>query len=387
MVTDFAVASSAVARSAAPLTDDAGSAYRAFHSLIDDPRNRALDPMMITGRTVLVDAGHGDELVSALNAQLVDDGLDARCRYEPTDDPRVLEIAGEGPAWSSATYVRLLTEVFESGATRCLVGTRGLFGEGWDALALNTLVDLTSVTTSTSVQQLRGRSIRLDPSWPRKVSHNWDVVCVATDHPRGDVDLRRFVRRHGQLWGVVPPNPGRELLSQAVGVAAAAGEGSTIDALPGIDASMRGQIARGVIHVSPELAGEISFRAWDQVRFSRHTARSRQAIGRRDRSYDWWGIGDGYDNFEYRTTRLSVADLTIRTVHTVTDTLRRLVRRTGLVLLAALMMAGYGFLEGLPVLAAAVPLAVTAAGFVIVRNRATFGELWRAQSYAFDRWR
>ncbi len=377
VVTDFATASSAVARSAAPLADDAGSAFRAFHSLIDDPRTEALDPMMITGRTVLVDAGHGDELLAALNAQLLEDGLDARCRYLPTDDPRVLEIVGEGPAWSSATYVRLLTEVFESGATRCLVGTRGLFGEGWDALALNTLVDLTAVTTSTSVQQLRGRSIRLDPSWPRKVSHNWDVVCVATDHPRGDVDLRRFVRRHGQLWGVVPPSPGRELISQAMGVAAAAGEGSTIDALPGIDTSVRGQIARGVVHVSPELAGDIAFRPWDRIGFSRHTGRSRRAIGRRDRSYDWWGIGDGYDNFQYRTTRLSVEDLTIRTVHTVTDTLRRLVRRAGLVLLAALMMAGYGFLEGFPVLAAALPLAITAAAFVIVRNRETFRELWR----------
>jgi len=377
VVTDFAVASSAVARAAAPLADDAGSAYRAFHTLIDDPRTEPLDPMMITGRTVLVDAGHGDELLAALNAQLVVDGLDARCRYEPTADPRVLEIVGEGPAWSSATYVRLLTEVFESGATRCLVGTRGLFGEGWDALALNTLVDLTSVTTSTSVQQLRGRSIRLDPSWPRKVSHNWDVVCVATNHPRGDVDLRRFVRRHGQLWGIVPPSPGRELVGRAMDVAVAAGQGSAIDALPDVDVTLRGQIAKGVVHVSPELANDLAFRAWDHVPFRRHTGRSRQAIGRRDRSYDWWGIGDGYDNFAYRTTRLSVDDLTIRTVHTVTDTLRRLVRRAGVVLLGALLMAVYGFAEGFPVLAAALPLAVTAAAFVIVRNRDTFRQLWR----------
>ncbi|MCA1784182.1 MAG: DEAD/DEAH box helicase family protein [Intrasporangiaceae bacterium] len=342
VVTDFAVASSAVARAAAPLAEDAGSAFRAFHSLIDDPRTEPLDPMMITGRTVLVDAGHGDELLAALNAQLEQDGLDARCRYELTGDPRVLEIVGEGPAWSSATYVRLLTEVFESGATRCLVGTRGLFGEGWDALTLNTLVDLTSVTTSTSVRQLRGRSIRLDPEWPRKVSHNWDVVCVAPKHPRGDADLRRLARRHGQLWGIVPPRPGRELLETAMGVAAAAGQGSSIDALPGVDTTVRGQVARGLVHVSPELASDVMFRAWDNIPFERHTARSRRAIGRRDRSHDWWGIGQGYDNFAYRTTRVSVDELSIRTVHTIADTLGRLVRRAGIILLGALLFGAYG---------------------------------------------
>jgi hypothetical protein len=121
----------------------------------------------------------------------------------------------------------------------------------------------------------------------------------------------------------------------------------------------------------------VMFRPWDTIAFDRHTGRSRRAIGRRERSYDWWGIGQGYDNFEYRTTRVSVEDLSIRTVHTITDTLGRLARRTGLVLLAALLFGAYGLSQGLPELAVAMLLAVSSSGFVIVRNRATFRELWR----------
>ena len=67
------------------------------------------------------------------------------------------------------------------------------------------------------------------------------------------------------------------------------------------------------MHVSPERASDLGFRAWDHVPYRRHTGCSRSAIGRRDRSYDRWGIGDAYDNLAYRTTRLAVGDLTIRT--------------------------------------------------------------------------
>ncbi len=69
-------------------------------------------------------------------------------------------------------YVGMATEIFERGITKCLIGTRGLFGEGWDSQALNTLIDLTMTTSPVSVKQLRGRSIRLqanDPAGARKM--------------------------------------------------------------------------------------------------------------------------------------------------------------------------------------------------------------------------
>jgi hypothetical protein len=80
--------------------------------------------------------------------------------------------------------------------TRCLVGTRSLLGEGWDAPELNVLVDLTAAATMVTVHQTRGRTIRLDAEWPRKVANNWDVVCLAPSHPRGLGDYARFVRKH-----------------------------------------------------------------------------------------------------------------------------------------------------------------------------------------------
>ena len=81
-----------------------------------------------------------------------------------------------------------------------LVGTRALLGEGWNCPPLNVLVDMTVATTGVSVQQMRGRSLRLDPADPEKVASNWDVVCVAPDLTRGSADYERFVRKHLHLF-------------------------------------------------------------------------------------------------------------------------------------------------------------------------------------------
>lgn len=340
VITDFAEMSAAVTRADGALDTDAGSAVRVFHALIDDPATELLDPMLVTGTSVLVDADHGDELLDALNAQLATDRLRARCRYRPTDHPQVREIVGEGADWTPATYVRLLTEVFEGGATRCLVGTRGLFGEGWDSLPLNTLVDLTAVTTSTGVQQLRGRSIRLDPGWPQKVAHNWDVVCVAPDHPRGDRDLQRLIRRHQRSWGVVPPVAIVDRLKAAT-------PSLRMDepVAPTLRVTARaGRIVRGVVHLSPLLAWQLATSPLADIAFDVHTATCLRAVGDRDGSYALWDIGSPYDNFVTRATVLDVTDVLIRTVHKLRDTLKALARR---VAAAAGAGAVLGALRGL----------------------------------------
>ena len=54
--------------------------------------------------------------------------------------------------------------------------------------------------TGVSVQQMRGRSLRLDPGDPQKLASNWDVVCVAPDLTRGSADYERFVRKHLHLY-------------------------------------------------------------------------------------------------------------------------------------------------------------------------------------------
>src|SRR6185436_11158719 len=96
----------------------------------------------------------------------------------------------------------MITELFQRGVTRCLVGTRGLLGEGWDASKINVLIDLTSVTTSMTVNQLRGRSIRLDSDDPNKLANNWDVVCLAPEFAKGLDDYHRFMAKHLHLFGI-----------------------------------------------------------------------------------------------------------------------------------------------------------------------------------------
>jgi superfamily II DNA or RNA helicase len=91
------------------------------------------------------------------------------------------------------------TEALRTGETQCLIATRALLGEGWDAPFVNVLIDATSVAASISTRQMRGRTLRLDPADPDKVASNWDLVCVAPEFERGTADYQRFVRRHTHL--------------------------------------------------------------------------------------------------------------------------------------------------------------------------------------------
>ena len=112
----------------------------------------------------------------------------------------VIDTDGEVPTvsgrWTSGQWVAHVTGFFAAGGTRALVGTRGLLGEGWDAPAITTLVDLTTATTPTAVVQTRGRALRIDPANPEKVALLWSVVCVQEGHVAGANDWERYARKH-----------------------------------------------------------------------------------------------------------------------------------------------------------------------------------------------
>jgi superfamily II DNA or RNA helicase len=331
VVTDFERAGRRIAHAGGALPADAGSARHTFRTLLADPGLRDLDPVLLTGSTLWVDADIADRMVADLNHRLQAKGLSTRCEATRFDGWRGAEISAEGGAWSTRIYVRLVTELFEAGVTQCIVGTRGLLGEGWDALRLNTLVDLTSVTTSQSVQQLRGRSIRLDPSWPTKVAHNWDVICVAPAFDRGDRDLRRFTARHRHLWGATPVSRLQERVNDAIAGAISLTDPSAILPPP----IARGDIVRGVGHVDPALAHDLAWREWKDVDLSAATRRSAAAIGDRADSHELWGVGEPYANDDRWIARINPVDLRIRTAHTVEDTLRALLRTLRSTLLGA----------------------------------------------------
>lgn len=225
------------ARLAGVLDAQAGGARLVLERLAADPRTAALGPLLVTGRGVAADGSTAADFAAwaarqrpglALSLAPDPDGgaavrivagnqhgnAGAPADAEPdtdtdTDsgaDPEASTTAATGAehltadaaptAWTARVWVALATEYFQSGRSRILVGTRALLGEGWDADAVNTLIDLTGAATPGAVVQLRGRGLRLDPRWPEKASNNWTVVCATDAHPKGAADWLRFVRKH-----------------------------------------------------------------------------------------------------------------------------------------------------------------------------------------------
>lgn len=182
------------------LDEEAGGAVAAFRGLLSDPEIDHLDPVLVTGSTVLVDDDLAERFKAEAERWLAENGHSSELTYQEEAGFHVL--TGSGSEWCPRVYVRMITDLFQRGITRCLVGTRGLLGEGWDASKVNVLVNLASVTTSMSVNQLRGRSIRLDPDVPEKLANNWDVVCIAPEFAKGLDDYRRFIDRHKTVYGL-----------------------------------------------------------------------------------------------------------------------------------------------------------------------------------------
>ena len=200
VICDYEKTSAVSAELTDVLDDEAGGAIAAFRELLTDEATDALDPVLITGSTVLVDDDLRPKLESAAVQWLSANKFSVDFVWHELEGFHIL--SGKGGDWCPRVYVEMITELFQQGITRCLVGTRGLLGEGWDANKLNVLVDLTCVTTSMTINQLRGRSFRLDPDVPEKLANNWDVVCIAPEFKKGLDDYHRFRKKHKHLFGV-----------------------------------------------------------------------------------------------------------------------------------------------------------------------------------------
>ena len=180
--------------------DEAGGAIGVFKALVECELGDQLDPVLMTGSTLLVDDDLSARFLERARSWVSERNLSIEFRDESMG--RFHHIHGSGKDWAPRYYSTMVTEFFQEGMARCLIGTRGLLGEGWDASRINVLVDLTTVTTSMSINQLRGRSMRLDKLWPEKVANNWDIVCLAEEFIKGFDDYERFERKHKNLYGV-----------------------------------------------------------------------------------------------------------------------------------------------------------------------------------------
>ena len=180
-------------------------ARRTFGVIAADASTAGLRSMLVTGGRTRVATRDVDVLVRALG-----DVLAVPVAAAPLlDAPQVSEV--HAPGVSSASLVRAASVLLTRGDLHVVVGTRGLFGEGWDCPAVNTLIDLTAVATASATQQLRGRTLRLDPAWPEKVAHNWTVTALLPSSfaLSAAPDAARLRRKHDRLWGLDVDEPSR----------------------------------------------------------------------------------------------------------------------------------------------------------------------------------
>jgi len=176
----------------------AAGALRCFDTIIAETALAPLRPVLVTAQHLRIAGRDAVVLVPLLESALGQAGTTT-----PVGDGGLaLEVQlGDSSAADTLTAVSTL---LAAGSCRVVVGTRGLLGEGWDCPAANTLIDLTAAATSSATQQLRGRTLRLDPGWAEKVAHNWTVTCVIGADVAIDAapDVDRLERKHSRTWGL-----------------------------------------------------------------------------------------------------------------------------------------------------------------------------------------
>ncbi len=237
-----------------------GGTRLVLETLLADPQAAALDPVLLTGRRVACGRDTAKRLIDWLLA--AEPGLDLTVTSWDggsgggAGDEDLAEVSGTA-GWEARRYVPLVTRFHAEGGSRCLIGTRALLGEGWDAPAVNVVIDLTAATTPTSVVQARGRGLRCDHDWPDKVADNWGVVCVTGDHPKGAADFGRFARKHDRYFAL----------------------------------AASGDIVSGVAHVDPRLS---PYAPPPEAEFDALNATMLGRAAERDAARERWAIGTPY---------------------------------------------------------------------------------------------
>ncbi|MDX2105970.1 MAG: DEAD/DEAH box helicase family protein [Candidatus Melainabacteria bacterium] len=178
---------------AAIVCDYEGAALAVFERLLKDNVAMLVHPVLVTGSRLQIDP--------SLQKKVQREAKDGPVEFKMTPHSG-MSVKGVEQS------VKLVTSLLEKGATQCLIGTRGILGEGWDSPSLNTLIDLTAITTATGIKQLRGRSLRKsergieDLDYQLKVANNWDIICVYPQMEKGLNDFNRFDKKHKDFFGL-----------------------------------------------------------------------------------------------------------------------------------------------------------------------------------------
>lgn len=310
IVCDFATEGNRRGRSTGPVA----SAVECFARVCADATTAGLHPILLTSQHLHVASADAQWIIPALEEL---SGLrlavDSGDENEPEQaDHLVTRVKVESSSPSAAVLVRAVSTLMEQGTVRLLVGTRGLLGEGWDCPAVNTLIDLTAVAISAATQQLRGRTLRLDPQWPGKVAHNWGVICVMP--PRisldSDAEISRMNRRHEQLWGldVTLPIGHAPQASDYLQVSDRPHPGNQPQPANTLLSGQFPQIVTGIDH-SLTLTGQARLRALlegdRRATINQLNDQTLQLIASRAATYEQWGIGQPYSGDTSHDTAVS----------------------------------------------------------------------------------
>ncbi|WP_179318779.1 DEAD/DEAH box helicase family protein [Winogradskyella helgolandensis] len=103
---------------------------------------------------------------------------------------------------SKNSIVSIITQLFESGHIKVLIGTKSLLGEGWDAPSINSLILASFIGSFVSSNQMRGRAIRKDAKAPNKTGNIWHLACVDPTALDGGKEVDTLKRRFEAFVGV-----------------------------------------------------------------------------------------------------------------------------------------------------------------------------------------
>lgn len=114
-------------------------------------------------------------------------------------DTSFLLITSKG---KTKSIVSIITQLFENGHIKVLVGTKSLLGEGWDAPSINSLILASLVGSFVSSNQMRGRAIRKDTDSPNKTGNIWHLACIDPTDLDGGKEVDILKRRFEAFVGV-----------------------------------------------------------------------------------------------------------------------------------------------------------------------------------------
>lgn len=104
--------------------------------------------------------------------------------------------------------VTALTQLFQDGYIKVIIGTKSLLGEGWDAPCVNSLILASFVGSFMLSNQMRGRAIRVWPDNPNKTSNIWHLVSINLS-PKKWFEIQNAEEKYDetlelQLYGLSP---------------------------------------------------------------------------------------------------------------------------------------------------------------------------------------